>query len=70
MSDELKSLFALEISASGVNVTTSINDTMNRKFDQLSNRLNEIDIRVNETTTLAENNTNRLEQFEEERLQI
>ena len=67
MSDELKSLFAQEISASGVNVTTSINDTMNRKFDQLSNRLNEIDIRVDETKTLAENNTNRLEQFEEER---
>ena len=30
MSDELKSFFAQEISASAV--TTSINDTMNRKF--------------------------------------
>ena len=39
---------------------------MNRKFDQLNNRLNEIDTRVNETKTLAENNTNRLEQLEEE----
>ena len=66
MSDELKSFFAQEISASAVNVTTSINDTMNRKFDQLNNRLNEIDIRVNESKTLAENNTNRLEQLEEE----
>ena len=45
MSDELKSFFAQEISASAVNVTTSINNMMNRKFNQL----NEIDIRVNET---------------------
>ena len=66
MSDELKSLFAQEISASAVNVITNINDTMNRKFDQLNNRLKQIDIRVNETKTLAENNTNRLEQLEEE----
>ena len=66
MSDELKSFFAQKISASAVNVTTSINDTMNRTFDQLSNRLNEIDIIVNETKTLAENNTNRLQQLEEE----
>ena len=66
MSDELKSFFAQEISASTVNVTTSINDTMNRKFDQLNNRLNDIDIRVNESKTLAEYNTNRLEQIEEE----
>ena len=65
-SDELKSFFAQEISTSAVNVATSINDTMNRKFDQLINRLNEIDIRLNETKTLAENNTNRLEQLEEE----
>ena len=66
MSDELKSFFAQEISASAVNVTTSINDTINRKFDQLNNRLNEIDIRVNESKTLAENNKNKLEQLEEE----
>ena len=66
MTDELKSFFSQEISASAVNVTTIINDTMNRKFDQLNNRLNEIDTRVNETKTLAENNTNRLEQLEEE----
>ena len=66
MSDELKSFFAQEISASAVNVATSINDTMNRKFDQLNKRLNEIDITINETKTLAENNTNRLEQLEEE----
>ena len=39
---------------------------MNRKFDQLNNRLNMIDTRVNETKTLAENNTNRLQQLEEE----
>ena len=45
--DELKSFFAQEISASSVNVTASISDTMNRKFDQLNNRLNEIDTRVN-----------------------
>ena len=66
MTDELKSFFVQEISAITVNVTTIINDTMNRKFDQLNNRLNEIDTRVNETKTLAENNTNRLEQLEEE----
>ena len=59
MSDELKSFFAQEISASAVNVITSINDTMNRKFGQLSNRLNQIDMRVNESKTSAENNTNR-----------
>ena len=68
MSDELKSFFAQEISAGGINVTTSINDTMNRKFDQLTNRLNQINIRVNETKTLAENNTNKLEQFEERKI--
>ena len=62
ISDELKSFFAQEISASAVNVTTSINNMMNRKFNQL----NEIDIRVNETKTLAENNTNRLKQLEKE----
>ena len=39
---------------------------MNRKFDPLNNRLNEIGIRVNESKTLAENNANRLEQLEEE----
>ena len=66
MPDELKSLFAQEISARAVNVTTSVNNTMNRKFDQLNNILNEIDIRVNESKTLAENNANRLEQLEEE----
>ena len=66
MADELKSFFAQKISASAVNVTTSINDTVNRKFDQLNNRLNEIDTRVNQTKTSAENNTNRLEQLEEE----
>ena len=66
MPDELKSLFAQEISARAVNVTTSVNNTMNRKFDQLNNIPNEIDIRVNESKTLAENNANRLEQLEEE----
>ena len=55
--DELKSFFAQEISASAVNVTTSISDTMNRKFDQLNN---------NETKTLAKNIKDRLEQLEEE----
>ena len=39
---------------------------MNRKFDELNNRLNEIDTRVSETKTLAENNTSRLERLEEE----
>ena len=53
MSDEQKSFFAQEISVSAVNVTTSINDTMNRKFNQLNNRLNEIDIRVNESKTFS-----------------
>ena len=66
LSDELKSFFVQEISAGAVNITTSINDTMNGKFDQLNNRLNEIDIRVNETKTLAENNTSRLKQLEKE----
>ena len=62
MTGELKSFFAQEISAGAVNVTTSINNTMNR-----INTLNEIDTRVNETKALTENNTNRLEQLEEER---
>ena len=66
LSDELKSFFVQEISSGAVNITTSINDTMNGKFNQLNNRLNEIDIRVNETKTLAENNTNRLKQLEKE----
>ena len=63
MTDELKLLFAQKISAIAVNVTTSINDTLNRTFNQLNNKLNAIDNRVNDTATLAENNTNRLEQL-------
>ena len=59
MSDELKSFFAQEISASAFNFTTSISDTINRKFDQLNNRLNETDIRVDETKALAKNNKDR-----------
>ena len=66
MTDELKWFFPQEIPASAVNVTTSINNTVNRKFNQLNNRLNEIDTRVIETKTLAENNTNRSEQLEKE----
>ena len=57
---KMKLLFAQEISASSVNVTTSINDTINRKFYQLNNRLNDMDNRVSETKTLAGNNTSRL----------
>ena len=67
MTDEQKSLFAQEIAASAVNVTTTINDALNRKFNQLNNRLNKTDTRVNETKTLAEN-TNRLEQLEESKI--
>ena len=67
MTDEQKSLFAQEIAASAVNVATSINDALNRKFNQLNNRLNKTDTRVNETKTLAEN-TNRLEQLEESKI--
>ena len=59
MSDELKSFFAQEISASAFIFTTSISDTINRKFDQLNNRLNETDIRVDETKALAKNNKDR-----------
>ena len=66
MTYELKSFFAQEISASAINVTTSINDTKNRKFDQLNNRLNEIDTGVNQTKTFAENNTSRLAQLGKE----
>ena len=66
MTDELKLFFPQEIPASAVNVTTSINNTVNRKFNQLNNRLNEIDTRVIEIKTLAENNTNRSEQLEKE----
>ena len=59
MSDEQKSFFAQEISASAVNVPLVL--TMRWiKFEQLNKKLNEIDIRVNESKTLAENNTNRL----------
>ena len=69
--DEPRSVFAQEISASAVNVTTSINNTMNRIqwmqwIVRSANRLNEIDNRVSETKTLAENNESRLEQLEEE----
>ena len=67
MADELKSFFAPGISASPVKVTTSTKDAINRKFDQLNNKINEIHIRVTENNTLAENNTSRLvEQLEEE----
>ena len=54
-------VLAQEISASAANVTTSINDTMDRKFDPLNNSLNEIDTRVSETKILAENSTRKLE---------
>ena len=70
MTDELKSFFAQDISASAVNITTGINDTMNRKFNQLNNNLNEIDTRVNQAKTLPENNTSRLEQHSSQRLFI
>ena len=66
MTDELKSFFAQEMSANTVNVSTSINDTMYKKFDQLNNGLNQIVTRVSETKTVAENNASRLEQLEEE----
>ena len=57
---------AQEISASAANVTTSINDTMDRKFDPLNTSLNEIDTRVKETKILAEDSTSTLEQLEKE----
>ena len=38
---------------------------MNREFDQLNNKLNQIDTRVSEAKNLAENNTSRLEQLED-----
>ena len=62
----LKNICERLLLASAVNVTTSINDTVNSKFNQLSNRLNEIGTRISETKTLAENNTSRLEQLEDE----
>ena len=63
MADQLKLVFAHKISASAVKVTTNINDTMNKKINQLNNKLNEIGARVSETKALAENNTSRLEQI-------
>ena len=45
MSDEEKSFFVHNISANAVKVTTSINDTMNKKLNQLNNKLNEVDTR-------------------------
>ena len=38
---------------------------MNREFDQLNNKLNQIDTRVSEAKNLVENNTSRLEQLED-----
>ena len=38
---------------------------MNREFDQLNNKLNQIDTRVSEAKNLEENNTSRLEQLED-----
>lgn len=49
-------VFSQKISASAVKVTTSINDTKNRNFDQRNNKLSEIDTIVNENKTLAEIN--------------
>lgn len=48
--------FFTKISASAVKVTTSINDTKNKNFDQRNNTLSEIDTIVNENKTLAEIN--------------
>ena len=48
--------FFTKISASAVKVTTSINDTKNKNFDQRNNTLSEIDTIVNENKTLAETN--------------
>ena len=38
---------------------------MDREFDQLNNKLNQIGTRVSEAKNLAENNTGRLEQLED-----
>lgn len=47
MSDEEKSFFVHNISVNAAKFTTSINDTMNKKLNQLNNKLNEVDTRKN-----------------------
>ena len=67
MADMLKVIFAQDISASAVKVTSSINETISKKVDQLSSWLNDIKVKVTCTKTLADDKRVRIEHIEGER---
>ena len=57
--DDLKKFFAKEIAI--------VNENMNKKFDELTQRLQEMDRKVSETTKLAEENKRQTGYLRQER---
>ena len=60
ITNKFKISFAQGILATAVKVSSSINKTMSRKFDQLSSRLNEVDIRDTDAKTPTDDNGIRM----------
>ena len=46
---------------------TTVNENMNKKFDELTQRLQEMDRKVSETIKLAENNNRQIDYLVQER---
>ena len=57
--DDLKQFFAREI--------TTVNENMNKIFDELTQRLQEMDRKFSETIKLAENNNRQIDYLVQER---
>ena len=64
MADELKVIFAQEVSASAVKENSSTNETLSRKLDQLTAFQYEIEIKVSDTNTLEDDNKTRIENLD------
>ena len=59
LADDLKQFFAREIA--------TVNENMNKQFDELTQRLQEMDRKVSETTKLAEENKRQTGYLRQER---
>ena len=59
LTDDLKQFFAREIA--------TVNENMNKKFDKLTQRLQEMDCKVSETTKLVEDNKRQIDYLVQER---
>ena len=57
--DDLKQFFAREIA--------TVNENMNKQFDELTQRLQEMNRKVSETTKLAEDNKRQIDYLVQER---